>query len=183
MSNRVAMVVILAEDERSANLLRRYVMRALHLDYRRIRQEISPSGRGDAKRWVLGRYPIEVKALRSQHPKTGLAVHLDADTESVVKRGAQLADMLKNAGQNVREPNEQISHAIPRRQIETWPCALTGVAVTEDEDCKGKHRLPDFDAVVPQAALALFELTRANASPPPLPSLAAVIPELQRLET
>ncbi len=64
MSNRFARVVILAEDERSANLLRRYVMRALRLDNRRIRQEIAPSAQGDAKQWVLGRYPIEVKELR-----------------------------------------------------------------------------------------------------------------------
>ncbi|HUY89037.1 MAG TPA: hypothetical protein VMV10_09905 [Pirellulales bacterium] len=183
MSNRFAMVVILAEDERSANFLRRYVMRALHIGNRRIRQEISPSGRGDAKQWILGRYAIEVNALRSKHPKTGLVVHLDADTETVAKRVTQLAGMLKNAGQDAREPDERISHAIPRRQIETWLCILTGVVVDEEEDCKGKHRLPDFDAIVPQAALALYDLTRANAPPPALPSLAAAIPELQRLET
>lgn len=183
MSNRFAMVVILAEDERSANFLRRYVMRALDIDNRRIRQEISPSGRGDAKQWVLGRYPIEVKALRAKHAKTGLAVHLDADTDTVPKRATQLADTLKNAGQDAREQNERISHAMPRRQIETWLCILTGVEVDEEEDCKGQRRLPDFDAAVSQAALALYELTRANALPPPLPSLAAAVPELQRLET
>src|SRR5690242_20292171 len=115
MTDRFAVVVILAEDERSANLLRRYVMRALHIDNRRIRQEISPSGRGDAKRWILGRYPIEVKALRSKHPKTGLVVHVDADTETVAKRAAQLAGTLKDTGQEAREPDEWISHAIPRR--------------------------------------------------------------------
>lgn len=183
MSNRFAEVVILAEDERSANLLRRYVMRACNLNYRRIRQEISPAGRGDAKQWVLGRYPIEVKALRNKHSKTGLAVHLDADTETVTRRATQLADALENAGQDAREPKERVSHAIPRRQTETWLCTLTGVVVDEDEDCKRQHRLPDFDAVVPQAALALYDLTRANAVPPPLPSLATAIPELQRLET
>jgi hypothetical protein len=36
MSNRYTEVVILAEDERSANLLRRYVVRALGLTNRRI---------------------------------------------------------------------------------------------------------------------------------------------------
>ena len=183
MSNRFATVVILAEDERSANLLRRYVMRALDIGNRRIRQEISPSGRGDAKQWVLGRYPIEVRALRSKHPKTGLAVHLDADNETVAKRAAQLASALENAGHDVREPNEWISHAIPRRHTETWLCALMGVDVDEEEDCKGQHRLPDFDAAVPKAALALYDLTRANAPAAPLPSLAAAVPELRQLET
>src|SRR5438874_1830415 len=60
MSDRYAQVIILAEDERSANLLRRYVQRALDLNPRGLRQEISPSGRGDAKDWVLARYPTEV---------------------------------------------------------------------------------------------------------------------------
>lgn len=183
MSDRFAMVVILAEDERSANFLRRYVIRALHIDNRRIRQEISPSGQGDAKQWVLSRYPIEVKALRSKHPKTGVVVHLDADNETVARRTTQLANMLTNAGQGAREPNEWISHAIPRRHTETWLCTLTGVVVNEEEDCKGQRRLADFDAAVPQAALALYDLTRPNAPPPILPSLAAAIPELRRLET
>jgi hypothetical protein len=183
MSNRFAQVVILAEDERSANFLRRYVMRALRICNWRIRQQISPSGSGDAKQWVLGRYPIEVRALRSKPPKSGLVVHRDADVEPVAKRAVQLASILKNAEQDAREPKEWISHAIPRRHTETWLCTLTGVAVDEDEDCKRQRRLPDFDAVVPQAALALFDLTRANAPPPALPSLAEAIPELRRLET
>lgn len=182
MSNRFAMVVILAEDERSANFLRRYVIRALHIDNRRLRQEISPSGQGDAKQWVLGRYPIEVKALRSKHAKTGLAVHLDADNETVTRRATQLADTLKNAGHDAREPNERISHAIPRRHTETWLCTLSGMVVDEEQDCKRHTLLPDFDAATAPAALKLYELTRANAAAPPLPSLAAAVPELQRLE-
>jgi hypothetical protein len=91
--------------------------------------------------------------------------------------------MLKGAAQDARERDERISHAIPRRQIETWLCVLTGVDVDEEEDCKGRHRLLDFDAAVPQAAVALYNLTRANAPAPPLPSLAAAVPELRRLET
>lgn len=126
MSNRFAQVVILAEDERSANFLRRYVMRALRIGNLRIRQQISPSGSGDAKQWVLGRYPIEVRALRTNHPKSGLVVHLDADVEPVAKRAMQLADMLKNANQDARGPDEWISHAIPRRHTETLAMHLDG---------------------------------------------------------
>lgn len=183
MSNRFAQVVILAEDERSANLLRRYVQRALKLDNRRIRQEISPSARGDAKQWVLGRYSIEVKSLRGKHPKTGLVVHLDADKETVAKRATQLAAVLKSNGLNDRVQSEWISHAIPRRHTETWLCALTGATVNEEQDCKGLHLLPDFDAAVHAAALALYDLTRPNALAPSLPSLATAVTELRRLET
>ncbi len=183
MSNRFAQIVILAEDERSANLLRRYVERALGIKNRRIRQEISPSAKGDAKQWVLLRYPIEVQMLRSKHPKTGLVVHLDADTETVAQRASQLAASLRNDGQEQRAGDEWICHAIPRRQIETWLCTLTSVIVNEEKDCKKDRILPDFDVVVPSAALALYEMTRANVPAPHLPSLATAVPELQQLET
>jgi hypothetical protein len=182
MSNRYAEIVILAEDERSANLLRRYVLRALDINNRRIRQEISPSGRGDAKQWVLGRYPIEVKASRSMHRRTGIMVHLDADTETVTRRASQLADALTKAGQGAREADDRIGHAIPRRHTETWLCVLTGVDVDEEQDCKRGHLIADFDCAVAQAAPRLYDLTRPNAPPPTLPSLGAAIPELRRLE-
>jgi hypothetical protein len=183
MSDRFAQVVILAEDERSANLMRRYVMRALSVGNRRIRQEISPSGHGDAKQWVIARYPIEVKAMRRKTPKTGLVVHLDADNESVPRRQAQLNAALKNGGQDNREANEWIAYAIPRRHTETWLCVLVGIDVDEERDCKRDRLLPDFDGVVQKAALALYEATRANAPTPTLPSLALAVPELRRLET
>jgi hypothetical protein len=183
MSDRYSQVVILAEDERSANLLRRYVLRALDVGNRSVRQEISPSGRGDAKQWVIGRYPIEVKELRGRHPKTGLVVHLDADTDTVAQRSSQLAEALKNHPQPARAAVERISHAIPRRHTETWLCMLNGMTVDELQDCKRNRLLPDFDAAVQPAALALYDLTRNNATPPGLPSLAVVVGELRRLES
>ena len=83
MSARYANVIIIAEDERSANLLRRYVQRALGVDARRLRQRISPSGGGDAKQWVLRQYPVEVIELRRRLSHNCLLVHLDADTDQV----------------------------------------------------------------------------------------------------
>lgn len=182
MSSRFAEIVILAEDERSANLLRRYVQRALHIQNRRIRQEISPSGQGDAKQWVLSRYPVEVKELRTMHRLTGLVVHLDADTDSVAERARQLAAALKTNGQTVRQAHERIAHVVPRRQTETWLCVLTKIEVDEEQDCKRDRLIRDFDGVVQQAALALYDVTRANAPVPTLPSLATAVPELRRLE-
>ena len=182
MSDRYAQVIILAEDERSANLLRRYVQRALNLNPRGLRQEISPSGRGDAKHWVLSRYPIEVWAMRTAHRRTGLVVHLDADTDNVARRFVQLAEALRNDRLEDRNPDERICHAIPRRHTETWLCALTGINVDEDQDCKRQGLPPNSDQCVMPAALALYELTRPNSPPPALPSLATAIPELQRLE-
>lgn len=183
MSNRFTQIVIIAEDDRSANFLRRYVLRALNINNRRIRQEISPSAQGDAKQWVLHRYPIEVKALRRMHRKTGLVVHLDADTGTVVERARQLAAALKNDREGEREAIERVCHVIPRRQTETWLCVLSGVDVDEERDCKRERVLPDFDGVVQGAALRLYDLTRANAPAATLPSLATAVPELRRLET
>jgi hypothetical protein len=183
MSNRYAQVVVLAEDLRSANLLRRYAQRALDIDQRKIRQEISPSGQGDAKQWVIGRYPLEVRELRTVHRRTGLLVHLDADVDSVAQRSKQLADALNAAGQAERTPAERITHAIPRRHTETWLCTLTGIDVDEDMDCKRNRLPPNPGEAVKPAALALYELTRNNAPPPRLPSLVVAVPELRRLET
>jgi hypothetical protein len=183
MSNRYAEIVVLAEDERSANLLRRYVQRALQINNRGIRQIISPSGRGDAKQWVIGQYPIEVKAFRARHRLTGLLVHLDADKETVPRRATQLADALKKNGLDDRAASERISHAIPRRHTETWLCVLTGVNVDEEQDCKRGRLIADFDGAVSQAAIALYQSTRPNAPAPAIPSLNAVVPELRRLES
>jgi hypothetical protein len=183
MSNRYAQVIVLAEDERSANLLRRYVQRALDIGLRQIRQEISPSSRGDAKQWVIKRYPIEIKAMRSVHRRTGLVVHLDADVDSVAQRFNELVQALRNDGQEQRQPHERVSHVIPRRHTETWLCVLTGSNVDEDQNCKRLRLPPNPDQAVRPAAQALYELTRPNAPAPTLPSLATAIPELRRLET
>jgi hypothetical protein len=182
MSNRFAEIVILAEDDRSANLLRRYVKRVFGIDNRRIRQEISPSAQGDARKWVLDRHPIEVGALRRMHRRTRVVVHLDADTETVENRSRQLAATLRRDGQHERQASERICHAIPRRHTETWLCVLTGVPADEDDDYTRHHRIADYDRIVQQAALALFQLARPNAPLPALPSLATAIQELRRLE-
>jgi hypothetical protein len=130
----------------------------------------------------VSRYPIEMKALRCLHKSTGLVVHLDADTATVAKRAAELAAALKRDRQDKRADDERVGHAIPRRHTETWLCVLTGVDVDEQRDCKRDRVLPDFDAAVAPAALALYNLTRANAPTPSLPSLTTAVPELRRLE-
>jgi hypothetical protein len=182
MSDRYATVTILAEDERSANLLRRYVHRALDIGPRQIRQLISPSGQGDAKHWVLRRYGLEVKELRRKHHRVGLVVHLDADNESVDRRHRQLAEALEKDAMQPRADHDRVSHAIPRRHTETWLCILTGIAVNEERNCK-KERMPaEPDQAVKPAADALYALTRPNATASNLPSLASAVPELRRLE-
>lgn len=181
MSDRYALITIVAEDERSANLLRRYVQRSLNKGPRQIRQLISPSGSGDAKQWVLRRYALEVKEVRRKHHRVGLIIHLDADTDSVQLRQDQLRQALQSGGLEPRAPGEPIIHAIPRRHTETWLCVLTGIIIDEETDCKRQRMPPDPDQAVKPAAEALYALTRPNAVAPPLPSLALAVPELRRL--
>jgi hypothetical protein len=182
VSGRYAHVILVAEDERSANLLRRYVQRVLGIDSRRIRQSISPSAKGDAKQWVLQQYPIEVRTLRSGHARIGLVVHLDADVEPVSRRSHQLAATLEENGEAERTPGERIVHAIPRRHTETWLCTLTDIDVDEEMDCKRLGLPPKPDAAIKPAVEALYRATRPNAIEPTLPSLRTAILELRRLE-
>ncbi len=182
MIQRYATIIVLAEDERSANLIRRYVQRALNVSARRIRQEISPSAAGDAKHWVIHRYPIEVREVRRGLSRLGLVVHLDADVESVDRRRAQLAEALRDNDQPVRARDERISLAIPKRHTETWLCRLTGTDVDESQDCKRLRLLTEPDRVIRRAADQLYLMTRANAAEAPLPSLTMAVVELRRLE-
>jgi hypothetical protein len=182
MSDRYANVIVVAEDERSANLLRRYVQHALHVNPRGIRQRIAPLARGDAKQWVLNQYPIEIKELRRGLSHNCLLVHLDADVGTVDQRLNQLSTALANEGMEPRGENERVSLVIARRHTETWLCALTGIQVNEDEDCKRRRLPPDPDRVVKPAAEQLYALTRPNARKPDLPSLIVAIEELRRLE-
>ncbi len=177
---RYANVTILAEDERSANFLRRYVDRTVKVG--RFRPRISPSGGGDAKQWVLREYPKEVKELRRAHSRNCVVVHVDADVDQVVRRQQQLADALLHDGQEPRKDGDCLSHVIPRRHTETWLCVLTGIAADEDHDCKRHRLLGNPDAAIRPAVLALYQLTRPNAMNQTLPSLVAAIPELQRIE-
>jgi hypothetical protein len=182
MSSRYARVIIIAEDELSANLLRNYALRALDIDIRRVRQLIAPAGGGDAKRWILSQYPVETKELRRGLTHNCLIVHIDADTDTVATRQQELSEAMRIAGQLRRESDERISHVIPKRHTETWLCVLTGHHVDEADDCKRRRILSNPYTAVKPAAEALYASTRPSASPPPLPSMISAVPELRRLE-
>ena len=187
MSNRIALVIILAEDLRSARFLRKYVEHVSSGG--EIRLRVTPSGAGD--QWVRQQYPTEVREQRRRvhghNRNAALVSHIDADTTSVNARHRQLADALKTSGQPSRQPDELVAIVVPKRHTETWLHGLCNVDVTERYDCK---RDPEgvlgrnHDEMITPAARMLFELTRPNAADPPqnLPALKRTIPELQRLE-
>lgn len=187
MSSRIALVVVLAEDLRSARFLRKYVERAL--DTREIRLEITRSGAGD--QWVRERYPIEVREQRRRvhgyNHNAALVVHTDADTTATEARYDQLAKALSSNEQTPRAQDELITVVVPKQNTETWLHGLCGASVVEDYDYKRdpERRLnKNHDSRIAPAAKALFDLTRPNADDPPrgLPALKRAIPELRRLE-
>ena len=180
--SKPSLVIILAEDERHQQLARRYLYK---LQYRRhdIRPVALPNGRGSGVQWVLQRYATEVQKYltRAARARTALIVAIDADTGHVDKRNHQLEQALEEAGLAVRGADSAIIHLIPKRNVETWIMCLSGEHVDELTDYSQRR---EVDALISAAADILFEWSRPNAVPPAhcVPSLAAAIPEVRRLE-
>ncbi len=185
MSDRIVSLVILAEDLRSANFLRRYIGQlGRRVNQRQVR--VVPFGPGSGEQFVRQKYPTEVQEQRrsvaGRIRRAALVVHVDADTGTIETEHRLLAEELRKAGQGPREADERIAIVVPKRHTETWLHGLCGAPVTEDQNCK--RELHDHDAKIGEAAIALFRLTRSNAPAVPnnLPALATSIPELRRLE-
>jgi hypothetical protein len=179
--SRASRVIVLAEDARQQNFIRRYLHR-LNFGNRDIAFEPVPAGRGCGEQWVRENYARMVRACRDRNARaeTAVVVSIDADAHSSEDRARELAEALQVAALAARGPAERIAHLIPRRQIETWILCLTSEVVDEETDY---HRR-DVDNVVKVAAETLFEWSRRGAPIPAhcVPSLQAAIPEVQRLE-
>ncbi len=124
-------IVLICEDRQHSALMRR-LLEAQGWSKHKIREQISPGGRGSAERWVRVRYAEEVRILR-QKPHLGLAVVvvMDEDTQGALRREEQLASALAEAGLPPRSAGERILHVLPARNVETWIAYLRGVDVDE----------------------------------------------------
>lgn len=172
MSNRIATIVILAEDLRQANFARRWLIRRGH-EGRSITTNFCPPGSQSAEQYVRQRYPGELVEQRRRAAKhrSALVVLIDADTESVPRHHQQLAEAMK------REPADSVAFLVPKRNIETWLLFLCGEEVTEDLDYKGR--------TMPKGAEAkAAEQFAAGINTPPahwLPSLRGAATEARRI--
>ncbi len=145
----------------------------------------SPPGAGSGEQRVREQFAQEVAAYRSRraHAETKLIVVIDADTHSLQERLAQLDRALRDAGVRGLDANtEQIARLIPKRNVETWILCLNEVPVDEETDYKRTHN--DWTALIPTAAVTLFEWARPNARIPAscVDSLQHGIRELSRLD-
>ena len=180
MSDRIAEIVILVEDERHANFIRRHLER--EHSPRKFRVNKSPRGQGSAEQYVRAQYPLEVKEYRNRasRRRAALVVVTDADTLTVAARAVQLGQCLTESGQRERGNDEAIALLIPRRHIETWILCLNGETVDETTDYKHWDGL---DRKIRDAASALYDWSRNNYAVPEhcVESLEIAIPELRRV--
>ncbi len=186
------LIVILAEDLRSAQLLRHYA-KLIEPDSR-VRVLPFAAGRGAGDAYVRMRYATEVKAQRHPHRRSSLMVHMDADLHTVSARHQSLAEALNSEGVKPRQPHERIAIVVPKRNTETWVHGLNGVPVDEtydfkaDPDRKIASHSGDKDRLVIDrlgpGAKSLFTFTRNHSPEPPssMPSLVVSVKELRRLE-
>jgi hypothetical protein len=179
---RIAEIVILAEDLRQANFAWHYLKHDGH-SYRSLRVKISPKGRGAGEQYVRECYPDEVTNYRSSSARrrAALIVEIDADTKTVYYRERQLESELNHARVANRKKSERIALLIPKRNIETWILCLTGEEVNETTDCKSTK---DVDGKIKQAAENFFEWSRDGY---PLPthcvaSLQKGLKEIRRVD-
>ena len=174
--------MVLAEDERHVQLIRRYLYR-LGYSSHDIRVEDLPSGRGCGEQWVRERYARAVKAFRGRaaRARTALIVAIDADNSSVDRRFRQFRESLQQVGLATRTDGEAIVHLIPKWSVETWVLCLSGRHVDEDTDYKNEL---EVDGLIPTAAVTFFQWSCPNAATPGhcVDSLRLAIPEVRRLE-
>jgi hypothetical protein len=174
--SKPSLVIIIVEDDHHEMLVRRYLKKR-GLENHQMRIKRSPIGEGSAENWVRKGFVKEVKVYRSRHARTALIVIIDADTATVNDRLRQLNQALEVA---VDSDTEQIAQLVPKRNIETWICCLTGHAVNEETDYKKRD---DWNKLIPHAAETLLQWTQSNNEPPEhcVKSLQHGIKQLKRL--
>jgi hypothetical protein len=189
-----APVVILAEDQRQARLVRAY-LRARHpgLHQKTIHDAPMANGRASGAQWVANHYETEVLAhliRRAKLPdqrrsEKWLIVVIDADAGSVQDRLNELRRRItESKDERVRKCNVEevnIARLIPKWSVETWLLNLNGEPV--DEEIRYKLQNRAWDESIPSAGAELHEWTRSGQDPPDrcTPSLKLGIGELRRL--
>lgn len=183
MSERIANIIILSEDDEHQNLVRRYLQRVGHND-RSFRFVALPGNRQCGSQYVREQFPQQVHECRGTLGKRAsclLIVIADADNLTVARREQTLREQLQEAGQSAITQEEPIVILIPKWQVETWIKCLLGEMVSEDDP----HT--DHPPVTPehirQAAVRTFEWARpqAQVGPTCVPSLQAALPRWRRI--
>jgi hypothetical protein len=176
MSSGPTHIFVLAEDREQQKLVYGF-LKCTRLE-RAARLEPLPNGRGSGEQFVRKLFPELRRKVESSLGRSVSAigvVMIDADTSTVANRRAQLL------GPHAPHHNSPgLAILIPRRNVETWLCALNGQTVDEIADYKGQC---SDAAAIKDAAQALYDLTRHNVQIPQscTQSLSASIPEWKKI--
>ncbi len=110
MPNRPAEIIVRCEDlQQRVFIYRCLVKNGIHPRTIQIRH--NPGG--DAKRFVLDRYPVEVKALRrTPHASKAVISMMDADDCTVEERKRQHNNALNKSGQDHRANVENVGECL-----------------------------------------------------------------------
>ena len=181
MVERIAQIVVLAEDAEQANLARHYLIRCGH-HQRNIVVRLAPQGQGSGEQYVRERYPLEVAYYRNRSTsrKAALMVGPDCDTGTVEEHERELDRALVASSEAKREAAEEIALLLPKRNIETRVLCLSGGAVDEVTNYKGTR---NNGALIKPAAVTLYEWSRTGSTVPAscVPSLRKGLIEVRRI--
>jgi hypothetical protein len=163
----------LVEDKRHRQFIYRFLVQA-GINRNKITVEVSPSGLGSGKQWVCKRFALQTEVCRRRNAKnaTCLFAIMDADQLTVARCLGDLDASLIAASQPKLDPaKDPIARLIPKWSIETWILYLTAKGavrppISEGKSYKDSQTKEQWSEQVPQAAITLFEWTRATAALP-----------------
>jgi hypothetical protein len=136
VTDRIANLVVLVEDNEQQSLVRRVLEQRGH-NPRRIRFVAVPSGRGSGEQHVRREIPNQVNACRSSRGRRAsalLIVMVDADAKPAETRQGEMQQACQDCPDGPPRRDEPILILVPKRNVETWIRALLGDTVDEDTD-------------------------------------------------
>ena len=135
MSIRRVKIVLLCEDSQQEVFTRRF-LKGMGWNTRELRIEKSPSARGSAEQWVREKFAGELSVYRQrqQRAASALIAMIDADTRSVQDRINEFEMACDSMQIGFRADDEAVAIAVPKRNIETWICYLSGCSVNEQDN-------------------------------------------------
>lgn len=183
MSDRIANIIVLCEDQEQQNLVRRYLIRTNH-ETRSFRFQPLPGAVQCGSQYVRERFRDQVAACRGilgRRASCLLIVVTDADNLSVREREESLRQQLKINGDPDLVDDEPVVIFIPKWQIETWIKCLLGQQISEEDRDSDKPAVSAEE--IKAAAETLYDWTRQGVQPGPtcVDSLRIAIPGWRRI--
>ncbi len=134
MTIRRVKIVLLCEDSQQEAFTRRF-LKGMGWNTRELRVTKSPSAGGSAEQWVRENFPDELSVYRQRRNRaaSALITVIDADKKSVQDRINEFEGVCNSRHIAFRTADEAVAIVVPKRNIETWICFLSGQPVNETD--------------------------------------------------